>query len=253
MLNRPAIPSGGASRPTRRVRLFGLLAVRDGLRYLEGCLSNITPHVDALVALDDGSSDGSAEVLSACPAVVELIRISPERPRWNEMENHRALVEAALRNGAEWAVCVDADERLEREFRARAERVIRRGRVLGCSAYAVRLRELWDSPDRFRVDGIWGRKAVPRLFRVRPDHRFDEAPLHGVKAPLQARRLGRFPLADLNLYHLGMLEPEDRIARRRRYELADPDARWQRIGYRYLTDTDGLRLRSIVHGRGWHE
>lgn len=246
------IPSSGPSRPwARRPRLLALLAVRDGSRYLPGFVRNVVPHVDGVVALDDGSSDGSAELLAECDSVLELLRVPRDRPAWEEVANHRSLVSAALRQGAEWILCVDADERLERNFRERAERVVRRGRLLGYSAYAVRLRELWDEPSQYRVDGIWGRKAVARLFRAREDHQFDSAPLHSVKAPLQARRRGRFPLADLNVYHLGMLRPEDRVARRRRYELTDPERRWQRIGYEYLTDAQGLELRPIAPGRDY--
>lgn len=246
------IPSSGPSRPwARRPRLLALLAVRDGMRHLPGFVRNVPPQVDGIVALDDGSSDGSAELLAACDSVLELLRVPPDRPAWDEVGNHRALVTAALRHDAEWILCVDADERLERDFRGRAERVIRRGRLLGYSAYAVRLRELWDEPSQYRVDGIWGRKAVARLFRAREDHQFDPAHLHGVKAPLQARRRGRFPLADLNVYHLGMLCPEDRVARRRRYELADPERRWQRIGYEYLTDAQGLELHRIPESRSY--
>jgi glycosyltransferase involved in cell wall biosynthesis len=235
------------------VRLLALLAVRDGMRHLPGLIRNVAPQVDGIVALDDGSRDGSAELLAECDAVLELLRVSPDRPDWDEVGNHQALVAAAHRHAAEWILCVDADERLERDFRDRAERVIRRGRLLGYSAYAVRLRDLWDEPDRYRVDGIWRHKAVARLFRAREDHEFDPRPLHALKAPLQARRRGRFPLADLNLYHLGMLHPEDRAARRRRYEVADPGRRWQPIGYEYLTDLRGLKVQRIPVGRGYFD
>jgi len=217
---------------------------------LPGFVANVAPHVEAIVALDDGSRDGSGDFLAERREVVELLSVPADRPEWDEMGNHRALVEAARGHGAEWALCIDADERLERDFRARAERIIRRGRLVGCSAFAVRFRELWDGPDRFRADGIWGRKNTPRLFRLRPDHEFDTALLHGIKAPLQARP---HRLADLFIYHLGMLTPVDREARRARYELADPDARWQSIGYAYLTDERRLRLARVPHRRRWLE
>lgn len=223
------------------------------MRFLPGFVANVGRQVDGIVALDDGSRDGSADFLAERPEVLEVIRVSAARPSWDEMGNHRALIAAALRHDADWLLSVDADERLEREFRARADRVIRRGRLAGFGAFAVRLRELWDSPDAFRADGLWGRKTIVRLFRARADHVFDTAILHGIKAPLQDRRFGIFPTADLNVYHLGMLTPEDRTARRRRYELADPEARWQRIGYSYLTDESGLRLRSITPGREYEE
>ncbi|MDB4882377.1 MAG: hypothetical protein JWL95_1143 [Gemmatimonadetes bacterium] len=246
------IPSWGLpGAAPRRIRLIALVAVRDGMRHLPGFLRNVAPQVDGIIALDDGSSDGSAELLDRHASVIELLRGPRERPAWDEVGNHRTLVAAALRHRAEWILCVDADERLERDFRTRAERVIARGRLFGYSAFAVRMRELWDDPGQYRVDGIWGRKMVARLFRAREDHDFDPATLHGSKAPMQARHRGRFPTSDLTVYHLGMLRPEDRTARRRRYELGDPERRWQPIGYEYLTDLRGLRLRRVAARRSF--
>lgn len=235
------------------MRLLALLAVRDEMTYLPGYLANVSPHVDGIVALDDGSRDGSREYLQSHEAVIEVLETPPRRVEWDEQANHRALVSAALRHGAEWLLALDADERVEHEFRLRAERVIRRGRPLGLRAYAVRLRELWDSRDTFRVDGIWGRKGVERLFRARADHVFDPRPLHGLKAPLQDRCRGSYPLADLEVYHLRMIRREDRLARRRRYERLDPEARCQPEGYAYLTDERGLRLRRVDPRRGYRE
>jgi hypothetical protein len=236
----------------RRVRLLALLAARDEMRFLPGLIENLGPQVDGIVALDDGSTDGTGAFLASRPEVVELLHVPPDRPTWDEPGNHRRLVEAALRHGADWLLVVDADERLERRFRERAERIIERGRRAGRTAYAVHVRELW-APDRYRVDGIWGAKLQATLFQARPDHDFDSRPLHGLKAPLQARPAnGRFPVANLNVYHLRMIRPEDRLARRRRYELADPEARWQpNLGYAYLTDEAGLRLKKIPRRRSY--
>jgi glycosyltransferase involved in cell wall biosynthesis len=224
------------------------------MEYLPGYVANVAPQVDGIVALDDGSSDGSAEFLESSEAILEVLRRPQDRPAWDEPGNYRALVDAGLRHGAEWLVSLDADERLERDFRTRAERVIRRGRLLGLEAFAPRLRELWGTPHQFRADGIWGTKAVGRLFRARADHRFDTRPLHGPKLPLQAVDAGRFALADLEIYHLRMVREEDRVARQRRYEDLDPEALWQPgIGYAYLTDETRLRLKPIAPGREYVE
>lgn len=253
----PAIPSRRllpSPRPRRRLRLIATLMVRDEARYLPGLLANLAPQVDGIVALDYGSTDATAALLAASPLVVALLRDPPERERWDEPGGHRRLVAAAVAQGADWILSIDADERVERDFRERAERVIRRGRWFGFTAYALTLRELWDAPDRYRTDGVWGRKRVARLFRARADHRHDDRPLHAAKAPLQGKVLGRYPPADLVIYHLRMIRPEDRIARRDRYLALDPQARWQPgIGYDYLADERGLALAPVPPERGWRE
>ncbi|OGD21392.1 MAG: hypothetical protein A2W03_06540 [Candidatus Aminicenantes bacterium RBG_16_63_16] len=254
LLQVPSLKLNPFERRGRRLRLLATTMVRDERDSLPGMLRSVGPQVDGIVALDDGSGDGTGGILEQSPHVIEVLRNPPGRPTWDEPGGQKRLVAAALRQGADWIISVDADERLERDFRSRAERVFRRGSRLGLSAFVVHFREIWDSPDRYRVDGIWGKKRAARLFRALADHEFDERPLHGSKAPLQGKVLGVFPFADLVIYHLGMMSREDREARRDRYLRLDPDARWQPdIGYAYLTDERGLRLRRVPAGRGYLE
>ena len=63
-------------------------------------------------------------------------------------------MEAAWRHRPDWLLGVDADERLERDFRLRAESEIREAERLANTALWVPFRELWDAPDQVRVDGI---------------------------------------------------------------------------------------------------
>jgi hypothetical protein len=254
LLQVPSLKLNPFERGGRRVRLLATTMVRDEREHLQDMLRSVGPQVDGIVALDDGSRDGTDRLLEQSPHVIEVLRNPPGRPAWDEPAGHRKLVAAALRLQADWIISVDADERLERDVRARAERVIRRGSRLGLSAFVIHFRELWDSPDHYRVDGIWGRKRAPRLFRALADHQFDQRPLHGAKAPLQGKVLGVFPLADLVIYHLRMMRREDREARRNRYQQLDPDGRWQPgVGYAYLTDERGLTLRRIPAARGYRE
>ena len=240
-------------RRRRRPRLLALLPVRDEMRYLPDYFENAAPHVDGVVVLDDGSSDGSDEYAASRPEVLEVIRLPRRTPHdWDDARNHRLLIEAARRHRPDWLLGLDADERLERDFRARAEAVIERADVSDISAYSLRLREVWGSPTTIRVDGIWGKKRTARLFRSMEDHVFDDRTLHPHWAPLNARRPnGSFPRANLIIYHLRMLHLEDRIARRDRYKALDPDRRFQPIGYDYLTDETGIELKEIPKKRGY--
>ena len=230
------------------MQLICLLQFRDERAELGDWLTNVTAHVDGIVALDDGSTDGGAELLAAHPKTREILVNPPDRPGWDEPGNHRRLVESALQHDADWLLCLDADDRLEREFRARVEHVLERRPDY--RAAGLNYREVWGRRDQWRCDGIWGGKSRAGLFKRMDHYVFDERPLHALKAPLNALTDGIHPIVDADIYHLGMLTPERRAARRRRYETLDPDERYQPgIGYAYLTDETGLELCTIEPGR----
>lgn len=234
----------------RRPRLLALLACRDEMRFLPDWFANVRPLVDGVIALDDGSTDGSADFLARQPEVLRLIRLPPRADHvWDDALNHRRLVEAAWEHRPDWLIGLDADERLEQGFRDRAEAEIERARRLGQRALRVHVRELWDDPLQFRADGVWGTKSAARFFAARRDHQFHMQRLHCHWAPLNSRVNGDFPQADLVLYHLRTLLPADRAARQARYERLDPDRRLQAIGYDYMTQTEGLRLERIAPDR----
>jgi hypothetical protein len=225
------------------MRLLAAVAVHDAMRWLPGFVENVGPRVDGIVALDDASTDGSGEYLAEQPSVLEVVR--HDEPHPDERDRFQILLDALAAHDPGWVIGLDADERLERDFRRKADRVARRARLRRHSAYAVRFRELWDDPGRYRVDGVWDRKWQALLWRYRSDHEMDPRPLHTHKAPMQGVRGSHFPPADLTIFHLGMLTPEDRAARRARFERLDPDRRWQPMGYEYLTDPTGIELADV--------
>lgn len=234
----------------REPRIIALIAFRDERRFLPGFLANVAPQVDGIVALDDGSTDGSGDIVAGHPAVLELLRRPPRSPHtWDEPGNRRLLVEAGRRHGADWLLGIDADERLERDFRRRALGEIQRLRWWPNPVMSVVIRELWGRPDRYRVDGIWGRKRRASFWKARDDHRFDTRALHGHWAPLNSLVRGRCPGGDLIVYHLRMIEAADRRARQRRYEVLDRERKWQAIGYDYLTVEAGCVLEALPAGR----
>ncbi len=221
------------------------------MRFLPGLIENLSPHVDGIVALDDQSRDGSAEFMAAQPLVVELLRVEPgTQGELEDGRNHEALTRAAWGHDADWLLGMDADERVERDFRARADREIQRVEALGQDAMWLPFREVWDDPGTYRVDGLWGQKRKVCLFKSSPDHVFDRKRVHAIWASLPVPA-GDWPTADLQLYHLRMLDSRDRAPRAARYRRIDPEAIWQPIGYDYLLDDSGLELRSIAPERGF--
>ncbi len=231
-------------------RLLALIAFRDEMRFLPGFFESVAPQVDGIVALDDGSVDGSGEFAARHPAVLEVLHIPPGTHADNlDSVLRRMLIEAAWNHGADWLLGIDADERVERSFRSRAEREIDRAEALGADAMWVDFKELWD-PAHFRSDGIWGRKRKACLFRSSRDHVFDDRRVHSFWASVPEPE-GGWPLADLRIYHLRMIDPADRVARAQRYERIDPDHVWQPIGYDYLLDETDLEVTAVEPERGY--
>lgn len=237
-------------RRRRGRRVLALLPFRDEMRFLPGLFENLAGQVDGIVALDDQSRDGSREFVEAQPLVVECLAVEPgAQDELEDCVNHRRLTEAAWEHGADWLLGIDADERLEAGFRARAEAEIDSAEAAGASALWIWLRELWAAPDQMRVDGVWGGKRKPCLFRSDRGHRFDDRRLHSVWASWPPEV--EYPQADLRIYHLRMIEAADRAARAERYRRLDPNRDWQEIGYDYLTDDRGIELLPLEPGRGY--
>ncbi|AWB33013.1 hypothetical protein DBV39_03975 [Orrella marina] len=278
--------------PTRRPAPGLLLLVqfrneRDGL---PAFFSNVLPHVDGIIGLNDGSEDGSGDYFQAQPKVLKVIHRPVRTPhRWDEPGNRLALMQAANHYRSQWILALDVDERLERDFRVRVRPYLIAAERLNCHSISQPLREMWDSPYTYRCDGIWGRKRRDRLFRWTEDHQVDPSAFHGTWTSVrqsaegaqerrpevpsevqpevhpeellegqQARsteqqKKGRSPLVrgrqsiacPLPIYHLGMLTDAQRARRVRKYERLDPMHQFQSIGYAYLNDTNGLRLRHV--------
>lgn len=238
-------------RRNRRKRLFALVPFRDEMRFLPGLFENLTGQVDGVIALDDQSTDESRAFVESQPLLVDLLTVEPGTQK--EMEdgrNHAILIRGAWKHDPDWLFGIDADERVERDFRQRAEREMAHADAVGEVALWVPFCELWDSYDHYRVDGIWGEKRKACLFKADRKHRFHERRLHSIWAPWPPAA-GEYRMADLRLYHLRMVHAEDRAARVERNRRLDPDRVWQAIGYDYLLDEDGLELKALEQGRDY--
>ncbi len=227
------------------MKIVCVMQVRNEATPLPGCLDHLRPYVDGFLALDDGSTDGTAAVLAGEPAMLDVISLPVREPHtWDEAGNKKALLSRAAELGADWVLCTDADERWEQRFLEQARDVAETCTREDVWWTVTWLRELWNRPDQYRCDGEWGRKRRGRYFRL-PDVRdSDEKPLHGPWEPPSIRERAHRRYG-FNLYHLKMIDAADRSARRDHYQRLDPENKLQEAGYAYLTDESGLKLMKI--------
>jgi len=210
-----------------RPRIVAVFSFRYDAHLVRDLIANITPIVDGWISWDDR-------------AATEPFTGDPGR--------RRTLLSAAHAAGAQWVLAVDPDERFEH---AVANRIRKMVLIPGKVCWTFNLREMY-SPVSYRVDGIWGTKLQKRLFPIFNDQfpitdksGFSSAALHGSWVPPHYRQLD----SHLNLYHLKMIEPKRRVARRDLYNALDPGRRYQKVGYDYLADESGAVFETLPPGR----
>lgn len=188
-------------------------------------LENVRPGVHGYVAWDDRSAEAALS---------------------DEPTRRARLFQAARDLGARWLLTPDPDERLECGFANWLPGLIAEG---DRNVWNFDMREMFDST-QIRVDGPWGGKSKVILFPIDAAKVDPAALLHAPRvgdAQGYAKRNAR-----IFLYHLRMASPARRQLRRDLYAAADPDRRFQVIGYDYLVDERGMVLEPIPEGRGFH-
>lgn len=234
--------------------LLALFSARNEAYHLPHFLPHLAPYVDGFVALDDGSTDDTRRLLDGQPKMLDVLSNPPRADdlELREPENRRRLLARARALGAGWAICLDPDERLELGALRRLHELVRRAQAENKTLVNFRLRELWDSPFHYRVDGVWGRKTRMRLFAIPDPDTFQGAPLHGPWHPDERAPAGKVVHDGASIYHLKMIRAEDRVRRRELYERLDPGQRFQPVeGYAYLTDETSLSLHAIPPWRAY--
>lgn len=165
---------------------------------------------------------------------------------FDERETIMRLKQMAIDKGADWILEIDPDERLEKKagevFRALT-------RFKSKVVFEVKFRELYD-PVKYRVDGVWGNKRRRCLYPVYPNQIYKDKDIHFSGFPIN-KEYKTIPL-DINLYHLKMIEPCNRVARHRVFKTIDPTEKHQRIGYDYLIDETIIKLEKIPKGRAYY-
>lgn len=103
-------------------KLVVMLRVKDGMAFVHEWLENFEKLVDEIVALDNGSTDGTYEVLAAHPKVVDITRTEG----YNEGRDKNMLYAMMRKRLPDWCLWVDIDEIFEPHLtRAHFDRLMR--------------------------------------------------------------------------------------------------------------------------------
>ncbi len=163
--------------------------------------------------LVDELRESLAGWVDACAILDDRQRVEP----WGDTaERTAALMRIAAQLDPDYIFYTAPDERLEDgggiKLRALAES--------GPDRFRLNLREMW-TPTHYRSDGLWGRKRRTRFYRPGTS--------------------GKGRNVDIDIYHLKMIEPENR-AERVRVHTAHNTWDNKSRGFGYMLDETDLEL-----------
>jgi glycosyltransferase involved in cell wall biosynthesis len=198
-------------------RITCLLPARDAAPDVPGYLESVVALGASVVALDDGSGDETAELLSKSPLVAALIRNPPREgyAEWDDGANRRRLLEAAAEVEPEWILFLDADERIDPDD-ALALREFLASDALAGVAYGLELYRDWQGLVAPEPTNVF------RLFAHDPDHELRPGRLHFNPVPIEIPTRA-WIRTTIRARHLD--SPERLELRRRKYAEAHPGKR----------------------------
>ena len=212
-----------------RSRVVCLLPARNAAVDLPGYFESAARFCDAIVALDDGSTDETRELLEACP-LVKILLTNPRREDyrdWDDAANRNRLLAAAAKLNPEWIISIDADERLDPSDAAALRDFLQHDALPGC-AYGFRVIPMQQDLEHYRLGSLW----VYRLFAYEPGQSFPDKRLHFVPVPTSISRTAWIKTT-LRIQHLAGMTAERRRARFEKYQQADPNNDHQ-VDYSHL-------------------
>lgn len=89
---------------------FGVSMVRDEADVIAGTLRHLADEVDRLIVADNGSTDGTGDILRDLARDLPLTVLDDPEPAYYQSAKMSALAERAAGMGATWIVPFDADE-----------------------------------------------------------------------------------------------------------------------------------------------
>lgn len=216
--------------PARKYPLLALLPVYNREDLLGQCLQALTPAVDGIIALDDGSTDATPRILRQERKVIEILTKPPKSLLdWNDAANRLELYEAAHAYQPEWLLCVDSDEILEPTFIVYKESLM--DQPSSISGYVFPLVAIYQ-------DKITGPLFVDRMYRFRPGYRFDSRRLHCRIMPLDIPD-EMIRAVNIRFFHYSA-SPEQKQERYSKYLIADPNREFQ-DSYENILNTNPSR------------
>lgn len=204
--------------------VVAVFSINHDTHLVEQLMKNIGPSIHGCVSFDERKIPG---------ALTNTSNVKAE------------LYKAAEEMGADWIFAVNPDERFEDDL---VEKVPYLTSAMGPVVWTMDCREMFNEKE-YRCDGVWSIRPRERLFPCYPGMEPETNDLYGK----WTRNAQDLPVVSsgVDFYRLRIGTKERRALRRRLCDHLDADQSVENIGYEYLDDKRGIRLRTVPVSRNF--
>lgn len=204
------------------MKIVALMIIKDESDIIASTLENASAWVDEIYAIDNGSTDGSLEILQASSLVKSVIVDTTE---FDESYFIGRLLDLAKDSNADWFVDLDADEHYDPAIRHVLENCL-----VSYNTVSVTIRYMVGHRC-YREHREWVRiyRNDPSLFSINHVRK-----LHGGKIPI-AKSMRSVHHSHVNVQHYQIRSYEQGMRKYENYMSLDPQLKYQ-SSYDHLRD-----------------
>lgn len=198
----------------------GFLRVKNESRWLQRVLASLQPLCERTYLLDDHSTDDTRRIAMCFPSVT--VYESPFDGLDETRDMNYLLGCAIADDWADYLIAIDGDEELHKDSPNRIRQLCEERSPL---AVSLRIIYLWDTPDQWRSDGVYGHFYRPSIFRMMTAHReflgtVANGNLHCTHVP--SALVQHAVITDIKLLHWGYFDSALRAKKHAYYNRVDP-------------------------------
>lgn len=166
------------------MKTIALLPFRNEAHVLPSYLSSVKPVVDEIIAIDDGSTDSSRDIMVSAGATVYSWEEQRLKSGWAELGIRQRLLELGRESKGTHFIVLDADEAFTGNFLARASKIV--SRLEPGQRLLMQWLAMWKCVDHYRDDySVWSNNFKDFIFRDDGKSQYPNVWMHTPRTPGQ--------------------------------------------------------------------
>ena len=238
-------------------RIVGLMAFRNEENFLAQHLKSLSLFTDAIVVLDDASTDNSLKIAYELQKECNIERIIA-KDVWfrDEPGDRNKLLQAGREIGGTHFICIDADEMISSNLLMNNQLRNMILQLQPMEALALTWIQLWRSVDFYRYDDfIWTNQLMTFIFCDNGTCSYQSDFIHTHRTPFPLKKIYTFSTYDFGLLHFQFVNWNNLLLKQAWYRclehIRNPNKSIAEINHSYGRSKDETQLNRLPSKEKW--